>query len=84
MIVKAAPGLTVPFEENPRRYITDDTFFNVAETAYYTRRLSDGDLIAATDEDWNAQEKAKLAAEALTVKAAEKAQKIAAEKAITQ
>lgn len=45
MLVKAAPGLQVPKEDNPRRYITDSVAEEVPESAYYARRLADGDLI---------------------------------------
>lgn len=46
MFVKAAPGLKVPKESQPRDYVADDTVVEVEATAYYLRRLSDGDLIA--------------------------------------
>ena len=39
--VKAAPGLRVPREDNPRRYIT--------ATAYYLRRLKNGELVSANE-----------------------------------
>lgn len=42
--VKAAPGLQVPMEAKPRSYITDEPV-EVDNTAYYQRRLSDGDLV---------------------------------------
>lgn len=50
MLVKAAPGLKVPMEEKPRVYITDtppdgEPGFAVPDTAYYLRRLADGDLV---------------------------------------
>jgi len=50
MLVLAAPGIKVPQEEKPRDYITDtppegEAGFTVPDTAYYLRRLSDGDLI---------------------------------------
>ena len=43
--VRAAPGLRVPMEGAPRRHITDSEPQAVPESAYYLRRLSDGDLI---------------------------------------
>ena len=46
MLVKAAPGLKVPQEEKPRDYITDAEAFDVPESAYYMRRLAEGDLVA--------------------------------------
>ncbi len=45
MLVKAAPGIKVPMEEKPREYITDDQPADVPESAYYLRRVADGDLI---------------------------------------
>ena len=39
LYVKAAPGLRVPREDAPRRYITDDQPVSVPATAYYLRRL---------------------------------------------
>lgn len=47
MLVKAAPGLKVPQEEKPRDYITDAEALDVPESAYYMRRLAEGDLVAA-------------------------------------
>lgn len=55
MLVIAAPGLKVPREDNPRRYITDATAVDVPETAYYLRRLSDGDLLPAKNASAPAQ-----------------------------
>lgn len=49
MKVKAQGGVMVPREENPRRYITSDTVLEVAETAYYLRRIADGDLVIVTE-----------------------------------
>jgi hypothetical protein len=43
--VKAAAGLLVPTEENGRRCHTEDKADTVPETAYYLRRLADGDLV---------------------------------------
>lgn len=45
LTVKAAPGLRVPYEDNARRYITDDKPISVLETTYYLRRLTDKELI---------------------------------------
>lgn len=47
MLVKAAPGLKVPMEEKPHDYITDAAPLDVPETAYYMRRVTDGDLVSA-------------------------------------
>lgn len=50
MLVLAAPGIKVPQEEKPRDYITEsppegEAGYTVPDTAYYLRRLSDGDLV---------------------------------------
>lgn len=45
MRVKAAPGLNVPREENPRKYITDAEPVDIEMTGYYIRRMADGDLV---------------------------------------
>ncbi len=47
MIVKAAAGVKVPKEGKPRQYITESEAVNVPETAYYLRRLAEGDLVPA-------------------------------------
>ncbi len=44
MQVKAAPGLKVPMEEKPRAHIADDVTVDVPASAYYLRRIADGDL----------------------------------------
>ena len=46
--VKAAPGVRVPQEGMPRRYITEAVPVTVPDSAYYRRRIADGDL-ALTD-----------------------------------
>ena len=43
--VKAAPGLRVPMEGLPRRHITDAAAVAVPDSAYYRRRIADGDLL---------------------------------------
>ena len=48
MYVKAAPGLKVPKETQPRDYIVEDVAVEVEASAYYLRRLSDGDLVETT------------------------------------
>lgn len=50
MRVLAAKGIKVPKEDKPREYITDtppegETAFEVPESAYYLRRVTDGDLV---------------------------------------
>jgi hypothetical protein len=43
--VRAAPGLRVPMEGMPRRHITDGKPVAVPDSAYYRRRIADGDLL---------------------------------------
>jgi hypothetical protein len=50
MLAIAAPGIKVSLEGKPRDYITDtppegEAGYTVPDTAYYLRRISDGDLI---------------------------------------
>ena len=50
MLVKAVPGIKVPMEGKPRDYITDtppegERGFTVPDSAYYLRRVIDGDLV---------------------------------------
>lgn len=50
MRVLAAPGINVPLEDHPRQYITDtapdgESAFTVPDSAYYLRRVADGDLV---------------------------------------
>ena len=45
MRVQAAPGLKVPREDDPRKYITDAEPVEIEVTGYYIRRMSDGDLL---------------------------------------
>lgn len=44
MIVKAAPGVKVPLENQPYAYIEQEPV-EVENTVYYQRRIADGDLI---------------------------------------
>lgn len=48
MKVKAAEGLQVPREEDPRTYIGDEPV-EVDASAYYIRRLAAGELIEVMD-----------------------------------
>lgn len=48
--VKAADGVRVPCEDNPRRYITDSQAVSVALTAYYQRQIQAGDLLIVSTE----------------------------------
>jgi hypothetical protein len=50
MLVLAALGLKVPMEGKPRDYITDtapegEAGFTVIDSAYYLRRVAEGDLV---------------------------------------
>jgi hypothetical protein len=49
MRVKAAPGLQVPHEFDPRTYIndTDEDAVEMPQTPYYIRRLAAGELVDA-------------------------------------
>ena len=47
MLVTATPGLKVPREDKPRVYITEAAPVEVPESAYYLRRLAEGDLVRA-------------------------------------
>lgn len=48
MLVQARPGIKVPKETKPREFVTDTKAVDVPDTAYYRRRLRDGDLVAVT------------------------------------
>jgi hypothetical protein len=48
--VKAAEGLRVPHEMDPRSYIEQDPV-DVDVTPYYLRRLADGDLVEVVDDE---------------------------------
>lgn len=45
MRVQAAPGIKVPREDDPRKFITDSEPVELEMTGYYIRRMSDGDLV---------------------------------------
>lgn len=47
IFVVASPGLKVPMEGKPRDYITDAAPVAVEESAYYLRRMAEGDLVIA-------------------------------------
>jgi hypothetical protein len=49
MIVTAKAGVKVPTEFKPNEYITDADKVEVENSAYYLRRISDGDLIELTE-----------------------------------
>lgn len=48
MLVKAKDGVKVPMEGHPRRYISENPV-EVAATAYYRRRMREGDLVLVQD-----------------------------------
>lgn len=48
MKVKAAAGLRVPYENQPRRYIEQKPV-DVPDTIYYRRLLAAGDLMDVSD-----------------------------------
>lgn len=50
MLVKATEGLKVPMENKPNTYIDDTASVQVEESAYYLRRISDGDLVEIAGE----------------------------------
>jgi hypothetical protein len=52
--VIAREGVQVPFEQNPLRFITDAEVREVRDTAYYRRRIKDGDLLLYKDEETEA------------------------------
>ncbi|MDF0377695.1 DUF2635 domain-containing protein [Methylophilus sp. YYY-1] len=45
MFVVAAPGIKVPKEDKPHDYIEQEAVEVSDDSAYYLRRISDGDLI---------------------------------------
>jgi hypothetical protein len=83
--VKAAPGLKVPKESEPRKYITVDKPVQVVGSHYYRKAINDGDLIQLTEKEWEDHKAARDKAEAEAVAAAKaevaRAAKAAAAKA---
>ena len=47
MFVKAAPGLKVPREDDPRQFIDETTAVEMPASHYYLRRLAEGELVEA-------------------------------------
>lgn len=45
MKVIAKAGLSVPKDGKPRQYVTDREAVDVPESAYYMRRVAEGDLV---------------------------------------
>lgn len=75
--VKATQGLKVPREDHSRRYIEAEPVI-VPASAYYLRRIADGELVELTPAEAEAHAK-KVAAEAKkTAEAEEKARAEAA------
>lgn len=50
MKVIAAKEVRVPMESKPRSYIDDASPIDVPDTAYYRRRIAEGDLLLVTDD----------------------------------
>lgn len=55
MKVKAVTGCRVPKEASPREYIGDTDAVEVPCTAYYLRRIEDGDLVVVSDTETTAK-----------------------------
>lgn len=73
MLVKAAAGLKVPKEDKPHDYIDDQAITPVPdESAYYARRVTDGDLVIATQDEFDQQQTAIAKADAAAARAAAK------------
>lgn len=52
LTVKARPGVNVPMEHDPHRYISEASGpVKVPGTPYYLRRLQDGDLVIVLSAD---------------------------------
>lgn len=68
--VIARTGLNVPREDNARKYIDDTTALEVEHTAYYRRRLREGDLVLAPEPEKPAQKPAAATASQAAVKPA--------------
>lgn len=68
MYVTAAQGLRVPMEDKPTTYIEGEVITPVEDSAYYLRRISDGDLVQASAEDYQAQQDALAAADKVAAK----------------
>lgn len=52
MKVKAAAGLKVPMEGKPMTYIDENEVIEVPDdSAYYARRISDGDLVTVQKQE---------------------------------
>lgn len=49
LTVRAKDGMRVPREDNPHQYITQEDSVTVAASAYYLRRLQEGDLVIVPD-----------------------------------
>jgi hypothetical protein len=56
--VKAAAGMKMPREGNPRSYITDSEPVQVEGSHYYRKAIADGDLVELTEKEWDAHQAA--------------------------
>ena len=63
MHVIAAPGHRVPMQEDPRQHIGESETVEVADTAYYRRRIAAGELLTAKKPRGGAKQPAQESAE---------------------
>jgi hypothetical protein len=71
--VKAAPGLKVPKEGEPHKYITEGAPVQVPATHYYNKAIADRDLIELSAAQWGEHKAAFDKAEAAAARAAKAA-----------
>lgn len=81
--VKAKTGLKIPLEHSVKSSIPEGRIVAVEESHYYRSMVADGDLLLASEAEWQAQQDADAKAEADAVAADAKA-KAAAAKAAKQ
>lgn len=79
--VKAAPGMKIPLAHNHKDNIQAGRIIEVEESHYYRSMINDGDLLIATDAEWQAQQDADAKAEAEAIEADAKAKAAAAKAA---
>jgi len=75
MKIKAAPGIKAPYHNRPKSYIPDDRFVEVEDSHYYRCMVNDGDLVEATDAEWDVQLKADTEADTAAIAADKKAKR---------
>jgi len=81
LIVKAAPGMKIPLAHSHKQSIPEGRIIQVEDSHYYRSMITDGDLIEATDDEWQEQQKADAIAEADAIAADKKAKDVAAKAA---